>query len=163
MLATCASLTSKGGCPAGELWLVTGPPFLQNVAGCRLFARNHHLDGLGCSGVPEVSGFADDLLEETDGADGGKGLCAEAVHDLHVMINVRTPFQVQGAGELLDVGHVRQVRPAEPQHGERSAGPGVTAPPKRHDLHRDAGECGYVDETIQLAAHYLAAADRPAQ
>jgi hypothetical protein len=77
---------------------------------------------LGWSGVP------DDLLEEAEGADGGKGFGAEPVHHLQVMADVRASFQVKGAGELLDVSHIRQVRLLEPQDRERAVGPGVAAP-----------------------------------
>src|SRR5215472_17931348 len=117
----------------------------------------------GAPGYPDWSGIPDDFPEKADGADGGKGFGAEPVHNLQVMIDVRACFQVKGAGELLDVGHVRQVRLLEPQDRERAAGPGVAAPPERHDLHRDPRQRGDLDEMIQLLTHDVPPAHRPAQ
>ena len=79
--------------------------------------------GLACPPVFGVrprsgSGFPDDFLEEADGARGRQCLGGQAVHDLHIVIDVVAPFQVEGAGELLDIGHVRQVGLAEPQNRE---------------------------------------------
>ena len=67
---------------------------------------------------PAVSGFPDDLSEEAGGARGRQRLGGQAVHDLQIVVDVVAPFQVQGAGELLDIGHVRQVGLAEPQNRE---------------------------------------------
>jgi hypothetical protein len=55
----------------------------------------------------------------------------------HVVVDVRAPFQAQGAGELFDLYHIRQIWLPESQHGKRSTRAGMTAAPERHDLQRD--------------------------
>ena len=63
-------------------------------------------------------GLPGDLGEEAGGVGGGEGLGAEVVHDLQVVVDVLAFVQVEGAGELLDVHHVRHLGLAEAQHGE---------------------------------------------
>src|SRR6266699_456833 len=123
MRATWATLVSKvGWAPAGGSG-GSGPS-----AGCvpmvTAFSPDASACGAGFGARPAVrraaigSGFPDDLFEETGGARGCQCLRGQAVHDLHIVIHVVAPFQVKGAGELLDIGHVGQVGLAEPQHRE---------------------------------------------
>jgi ABC-type nitrate/sulfonate/bicarbonate transport system permease component len=65
-----------------------------------------------------ILGLPGDLSQEARGLGRGQGLVAEVVHDLHVMVDVIAFIQVEGAGELLDIHHVRQVSFAEAQDGE---------------------------------------------
>src|SRR5215831_1952973 len=79
----------------------------------------------------------EDLLEETGGGDGGVGLCAETVHDLHVVVDVPSFILVEGAGQVLQVDDVGEVGRGEAQHGEGASGGGVTPAAERHDLEGD--------------------------
>ena len=103
------------------------------------------------------------LLDEARGGGRGQRLAAELVHDLQVVLDVRALLQVDGAGELLDVDHVRQVPLLEAQDGERPARAGVTAAGERDDLDGHVRHRGHLDEVAELGAHHRGAADRPPQ
>src|SRR5487761_48704 len=78
--------------------------------------------------------FLDNLLDEERRGGRRQRLAAELVHDLQVVLDVRALVQVDGAGELLHVDDVRQVRFLEAKDRERPACGGVTAPGERDDL-----------------------------
>jgi hypothetical protein len=71
--------------------------------------------------------------------------------------------EIDGAGELLDVDHVRQVPLFEPQHGERPARGGVTAGGERGNLEGHVPKVSHLEEVLELGAHHRAAADRASQ
>src|SRR5262249_59944980 len=102
------------------------------------------------AGSGRALGLPGDLSEEACGAGGGQGLGGEMAHDLHVVVDVIAPVEVEGAGELLDVHHVRHVGFAEAQHGERPAGCGVPAAAERHDLNGDMAQPSDLNEVVQL-------------
>ena len=74
--------------------------------------------GQPAAGSGRALGLPGDLSEEARGAGGGQGLGGEMAHDLHVVVDVIAPVEVEGAGELLDVHHVRQVAFGEAQDAE---------------------------------------------
>jgi len=90
--------------------------------------------------------FLDNLLDEEHGGGWRQRLAAELVRDLQVVLDVRALVQVDGAGELLHVDHVRQVRFLEAQDRERAARGGVAAPGKRDDLHPHARQLRHVGQ-----------------
>jgi hypothetical protein len=55
------------------------------------------------------SHFLDYLGEELRGSGRSEGLGTEVVHDLKVMLHILTFIQVEGAGELFEIHHVRHV------------------------------------------------------
>ena len=85
------------------------------------------------------------------------------VHDLRVVVEVGGRFQVEGAGEVLDVDHVGQGGFGEAQDSEGAAGGGVAAVAEGHDLQADLGQGGGLEQVVQLGAHHLAAAHGSAQ
>src|SRR6266516_1000177 len=121
MRATWATLVSKVGWSPSGGSCGSGPS-----AGCvplvTALSPDASACGPGFGARPAVrraaigSGFPVDLFEETGGARGGERLRGQAVHDFHVVIDVGAPFQVEGTGELLDIGQVRQVGLPEPQN-----------------------------------------------
>src|SRR6266516_7933235 len=116
----CATLVSKAGRSswleavspdrspaAGVPWLVTAVPFLLPCGDPACDAAR---------GRPRPAlGFPGDFVEEPRGGGGRQRLGAEAVHDFHVVIDIVALIEVERAGELFDVHHVRQVSVAEPQ------------------------------------------------
>jgi hypothetical protein len=62
------------------------------------------------------------------GGGGGQDLGAEAVHDLHAVVDIVAFVQLQAARELFDVHDIRQLRLGKTQDGERTARNGV--PPR---------------------------------
>src|ERR1035438_10789213 len=108
-------------------------------------------------------GFPDDLPEKTRGLGGSQGIGAKTVHDLHVMVHMSASFQVESAGELLDVDDIRQVRLSEAQHGKRATRSRVATAAERHDLEGDGGQPGDLLKVTQLGPHDLPATQRPPQ
>jgi len=91
------------------------------------------------------------------------GYHTQFVHCLHVMFDMFSLIHTQGAGEMLDVNHVRLAELGKAQHGERSASEKVAAGAPRDYLERDVWLCREFDEVADLGAHDLPAADLPAE
>jgi hypothetical protein len=53
-----------------------------------------------------ASGFLEDLVEYVHGLVGGRSAHADAVHDVQVLVDVVTPVEVQGIGQVLDIDHI---------------------------------------------------------
>src|SRR4051794_3997571 len=77
----------------------------------------------------------------------------EPVEDLAVPVDLLALVQVEGADQLLDVDHVRQLRLREPQDAEGAALGGVTTEPERHDLDRHVLQLAQLQQMFELGPH----------
>jgi hypothetical protein len=66
-----------------------------------------HASGPGGRGIRKRLDFSRHLRQETRTVAGSEGLGAEMVHYLHVVVQIFAFVQVEGAGELLGIYHVR--------------------------------------------------------
>src|SRR6266550_6466582 len=87
---------------------------------------------------------------------------AEALHGQQVPVHVRFLVEVERAGEVLQVGDIRQVRLAEPQDAE-SARRGVAAHAERGDLQGQVLPGAQAEQVAKLIEQDLGASDRPPQ
>ena len=91
-----------------------------------------------------------------------RGHDAEAFHGQQVPVDVGFLIEVESAGEVFQVSHVRQVRLREPQYGE-PAGHGVAAHAARDDLQGEIRPVAQTEQVAELIMQDLLAADRPPQ
>src|SRR4051794_26374033 len=87
-------------------------------------------------GIGRGSAARNDLLKGFGAQVRRLAVDREPVEDLAVPVHLVALVQVQGADQLLDVGHVGQLRLGEPQDAEGAALRRVAAEPERHDLDR---------------------------
>src|SRR6266704_3652329 len=87
---------------------------------------------------------------------------AEPLHGQQVTVDIAFLVEVEGAGEVLQVSDVRQVRLAEPQDAE-PARRGVAAHAERRDLQREVLPAAQAEQVAELVAQDLGTPDRPPQ
>src|SRR5580698_10897666 len=87
---------------------------------------------------------------------------AQPLNGQQIAVDIGFLVEVESAGEVLQVRHVRKVRVAEPQDGE-PAGYGVTALVGRNDLQGKVLPAAEAEQVAKLVAQDLLASDRPPQ
>src|SRR5579875_3145485 len=107
--------------------------------------------------------FLKDPAQDVAGAFGWVALHAETLHDLGVPLDFVALVQIHGAGQVLEVDHIRQIEVGEPHQGEPAGLGGVATRTERHDLKRDVRLLGRRDQPLDLAPHDGGAAHRAAQ
>src|SRR5208282_3873697 len=90
-------------------------------------------------------------------------LDAEPLHNLAVPLHVFALVEVEGAGELLEVDHIRQVLVGKAHDRERAGLGNRPAGPERRDLERDPGVLGDLDQVLKLLPEHRGAAHRAPQ
>src|ERR1700733_13002374 len=83
---------------------------------------------------------------------------AEPLHNLAVPFHVFALVEVQGAGALFEVDHVRQILVREAHDRERAGLGDWAAGPERRDLERDPGVLGDLDQVLELLPEHRGAA-----
>src|SRR6266498_144419 len=96
--------------------------------------------------------------EDLDSATRRCALNTETVHSRHVGVHVIAFIQVERAGELLGVDHVREIRLREPQDGECPGLGGMGADVERQHLKGDVRQLGGLDQVLELGSHHRRAA-----
>src|ERR1700683_4228078 len=87
---------------------------------------------------------------------------AQPLNGQQIAVDIGFLVEVESAGEVLQVRHVRKVRVAEPQDGE-PAGYRVTAHVGRNDLQGKVLPAAEAEQVAELVAQDFLASDRPPQ